>query len=239
VAARSALRRRPARGRRPEQWEQHLALPARRSVQEYPEAVRYAAVAHPGQDPRVASAELPGEVRLMVALRPWVAVGAAKFESAAPRQAADSTSAVCLPRLAVSATRARPLAESVASVGQAGALQPEESVAQDAVAVRPRVAGHAGVAAVAAQHAAEAPRQEAEVWVGAAAPRLEAVVPGVVVVVLPPEAAAQDAVEEVARQRAARDAGGLRRVAPGVPAAPLPSAAVFHPCRLRGVRPAP
>jgi hypothetical protein len=59
-------------------------------------------------------------------------------------------------------------------------------------------------------------------------------------VVLPPEAAAQDGVEEVARQRAGPDAAGeLQRAAPGEPVAALPSAAVFHPCRLQGVRPAP
>jgi hypothetical protein len=198
---------------RPERWEQHLALLERRSVQQGPEAVRYAVVAHPRPDPWAASAELPGEGHLMVALRPPV-VGAAEFESAESRQAA-----VCLPRMAVSATQARRSAESVASVGQAAALQPEESAAQDAVAVLPRVAGYAGVAPVAAQDAAEAPRQEVEAWVGAAAPRPEAVA-RVGAAALQPEAAGRDAAEEVAR----------RRVAPGEQVVALPSAApwVFH-----------
>ena len=87
-----------------------------------------------------------------------------------------------------------------------------------------RAEEHAVVAPQAAtRDVAEAPRQEAEVRVGAA--------------VLRPEAAAQAGVAEVARQPAAWDAAAVRRrAARGAQA--LPSAAVFLPCRLR-VRLAP
>jgi hypothetical protein len=81
------------------------------------------------------------------------------------------------------------LAEPEASVARAAVL-PEESAAQ-AVAVL-----HAVVALrAAARDAAEAPRQEAEVRVGAA-------------VVPRPEAAAQAGEAEAARQPEARDAAG-------------------------------
>jgi hypothetical protein len=119
--------------------------------------------------------------------------------------------------------------------GQAVARLPEELAARDAAAVPLRVAGHAGVAPEAAQHAAEEPREAAEPWVAAAAVRQEAV-PGAGVV-LRPEAAARAEVEEVVLQPAARDVAGVPQpAAPDVRAPARPSAGllVFHRDRVQG-----
>jgi hypothetical protein len=169
------------------------------------------------------------------ALHPRVVAEAAAFESAEqPRVAGSMPEATVLQRRAAVApgsarsfaeaeaqAQARRLAESEVSAAQAVAVLP---AAQDAAVVL-RAEQHAVVAPqAAARDVAEAPRQAAEVRVGAA-------------VLRPEEAAAQAGVAEVARQPAGRDAAAvLRRAARGAQA--LPSAAVFLPCRVR-VRLAP
>jgi hypothetical protein len=163
-------------------------------------------------------------------------VVAAAFEPAEqPRVAGSMPEAMALQRRAAAApesvcsfaeagSQARRLGESEASAAQAAAVLP---AAQDAaVAALRRAEAHAEEVAprAAAWDVAEAPRQEAEVRVGAA--------------VLRPEAAAQAGVAEAVRQPAAPDAVVvLRRAARGGRA--LPSAAVFLPCRFRVLPPAP
>jgi hypothetical protein len=136
---------------------------------------------------------------------------------------------------AEAAAQARRSAEPEVLAGRAVARLPEESAARDVVAVPPRVAGHAGVAAEAALDAAEAPRPEAAAWVAAAVPRLEAAAArgaaGVLqqgaavqagAVVLQPAAAAVQAGVAV-RPPEARDAAAvLRPAAPGARAAGRP-----------------
>jgi hypothetical protein len=114
--------------------------------------------------------------------------------------------------LAEAAAQAQRSAEPEVLAGQAVPWLPEELAARDVAAVRPRVAGHAGVAP-----------EAAEARVGAAAPQPEA---RGAEVVLRPEAAAQGGVAEVAPQPEARDAAEvLQRAAPGARAAARPSAA--------------
>jgi hypothetical protein len=127
---------------------------------------------------------------------------------------------------------------------QAVAPLREESAARDAAAEPPRVAEHAGVAAGAAQDAAEEPRPEVAAWVAAAVPRLEAAAArGAAGVLQPGAAAAQVGVAEGVRQPAARDAAEVQRpAAPGArvraPARPLAVLSVFRRDRLHR-RPAP
>ena len=168
-----------------------------------------------------------------------VAEATAAFESAEqPRVAGSMPEATVLQRRAAVApgsarsfaeaeAQARRLAESEVSAAQAVAVLP---AAQDAAVVL-RAEQHAVVAPqAAARDVAEAPRQAAEVRVGAA-------------VLRPEEAAAQAGVAEVVRRLAARGAAEvLRPAAPGVRARARarPSAvlSVFRPDRLHR-RPAP
>jgi len=218
------------------------ALPERRSESHRPGAVRYAArVAHPCRGSRVVaefeSAERRRAARPVpkaMALRPpVVAEVMAAFESAEqPRVAGSVPEAMMALQRRAAAAPARSFAEAGSEAQQARRLAESEASAPQAAAVLPAAWDAAVVLLraeeapqVAARDVAEAPRQEAEVRVGAAVPR-------------PEEAAAQAGVAEVARPPAARDAAAvLRRAARGARA--LPSAAVLpFPCRLR-VRLAP
>ena len=220
--------------------ERHLALPELRSESQCPGAVRHAArVAYPSRGSRVV-AEFESEERRRavrpvkaMALRPRVVAEAAEFESAEqPRVAGSVPEAMMALQRRAAAAPARSFAEAGSEAQQARRLAESEASAPQAAAVLPAAWDAAVVLLraeeapqVAARDVAEAPRQEAEVRVGAAVPR-------------PEEAAAQAGVAEVARPPAARDAAAvLRRAARGARA--LPSAAVLpFPCRLR-VRLAP
>ena len=219
--------------------ERHLALPELRSESQCPGAVRHAArVAYPSRGSRVV-AEFESEERRRavrpvkaMALRPRVVAEAAEFESAEqPRVAGSVPEAMMALQRRAAAAPARSFAEAGSEAQQARRLAESEASAPQAAAVLPAAWDAAVVLLraeeapqVAARDVAEAPRQEAEVRVGAAVPR--------------PEAAAQAGVAEVARPPAARDAAAVLRLA-ARGARALPSAAVLpFPCRLR-VRLAP
>jgi hypothetical protein len=124
---------------------------------------------------------------------------------------------------AAAQAQARRSAEPEVLAGRAVARLPEESAARDVVAVPPRAAGHAGVAAEAALDAAEAPRPEAAAWVATAVPRLEAAAARGAAGVLQQGAAVQAQAGVAVRPPEARDAAAvLRPAAPGARAAGRP-----------------